>query len=283
MTTTTRQYIQYQKDGGIARVTLNRPEKLNALSQQLQNELSGAVAEADADDEVHVIVIKGNGRAFSAGYDITPRQESDEDRRQRTIRRDIQNLRRTQGRWDALLNTSKPVIAQVHGYCLAGGTDLALHCDIIVAAEDATFGFPAVRAMGSPPTHMWTYLVGPQWAKYLIMTGNSVDGKTAERIGLVWKAVPAAQLEAEVESLAGTLAKIPSDLLIANKGIVNKALDHMGRAMVEQLAAENDAVAHMAPAVEEFRRTAAERGLKSALDQRDSPFRDYRGAAAKRG
>lgn len=282
MTTTTYQYIQYQTGEGIARVTLNRPEKLNALSQQLQMELSAATNAADADDAIHVIVIKGNGRAFSAGYDITPRQESDEDRRQRTIRRDIQNLRRTQGRWDALLNLSKPVIAQVHGYCLAGGTDLALHCDFVIAAEDATFGFPPVRAMGAPPTHMWTYLVGPQWAKYMIMTGNSIDGKTAERIGLAWKAVPAAQLDAAVQELAQTLAKIPTDLLAANKGIVNKALDHMGRAMVEQLAAENDAVAHLAPAVEEFRRAAAERGLKSALDQRDSPFHDYRGAAAKK-
>lgn len=282
MATRSYQYILYQKDGGIARITLNRPEKLNALSRQLQDELTAATNAADADDDIHVIVIKGNGRAFSAGYDITPRQESAEERRQMTVRRDIQNLRRTQGRWDALLNLGKPVVAQIHGYCLAGGTDLALHCDFIIAAEDATIGFPAVRAMGSPPTHMWTYLVGPQWAKYMIMTGNSVDGKTAERIGLVWKSVPAAQLDAAVEELAQTLAKVPTDLLIANKSIVNKALDHMGRAMVEQLAAENDAVAHLAPAVEEFRRASREQGLKAALDQRDSPFRDYRGATAKR-
>lgn len=270
------QYILYDKQQGIAKVTLNRPEKLNAMSTQLREELTDALTQADEDDDVHVVVLSGNGRAFCAGYDLTPRAPSATDKPLR-IRQDIKGLRKTQERWNHLLNLSKPVIARVHGYCLAGGTDLALHCDFIIAADDATFGFPAVRAQGSPPTHMWTYLVGPQWAKYMVMTGNSIDGKTAERIGLILKSVPEAELDEAVAELASTFTKIHIDLLAANKGIVNRALDLMGRHQLEQIAAEFDAVGHTAPPAEDFRRNRLTMGLKSALELRDGPFKDYRG------
>ena len=132
--------------------------------------------------------------------------------------------------------------------------------------------------MGTLPTHMWTYMVGPQWAKYMIATGNSIDGKTAERIGLVWKAVPKERLEEEVNALAETLAKIPYGLLAAHKRIVNIAVEMMGRSLVQQLACEGDAIAHLDPAVQDFGKIAAERGLKAALDWRDGKFGDYRTA-----
>ena len=272
--------IIYEKADRIARITLNRPEKLNALSVQLRSEIVDAVKDAERDEDVNVIIAKGAGRAFSSGYDISPsprRQEYMSQPQQPNIRQDIDGMMSgIVDVWNTIWNCRKFIISQVHGYCLAGGTDFALHTDIIVCAEDAQFGFPAGRAMGTLPTHMWTYMVGPQWAKYIIATGDSVDGKTAERIGLVWKAVPKDRLEEEVSRLAETLAKIPYGLLAAHKRIVNIAVDMMGRNLVQQLACEGDAIAHLDPAVKEFGEIAAEKGLKGALDWRDGKFSDYR-------
>lgn len=274
----TYRHLIYETDGPVAAVTMNRPEKLNALNLTLQREIVAAMHEAEDDPAVRVILLRGNGRAFSSGYDVAP-SDPDEAQHRRTdnIREDIQRLRGVATRWGEIWNLSKPVIAVVHGYCVAGGTDLAQHCDLIIAAEDAAFGFPAVRAMGSPPTHMWVYNVGPQWAKYLLLTGDSIDGKTAERMGLVWRAVPAAELDREARELAQKIAKTPWELLAANKGIVNRALELMGRGLLQQLAAETDAVAHRAPVAQEFNRITDERGLKAALEWRDGPFKDYRG------
>jgi enoyl-CoA hydratase len=261
-----------EKSNGIVRITLNRPEKLNALSIQLRKELVDVVKSSEADPEVRVIVIKGAGRAFSAGYDITPPQPV-----RGNIRQDIDRLfTEVVNTWNVLWNCRKFVISQVHGYCIAGGTDLVLNTDMIVCADDAQFGFPAGRAMGTLATHMWTYLIGPQWAKYMLATGNSIDGKTAERIGLAWKSVPSDKLEAEVTSLAETLAKVPYGLLVAHKRIVNIVMEMMGRGLVQQLAAEGDAIAHLEPSVLEFDKIANERGLKVALEWRDSAFGDYR-------
>jgi len=279
--------ILYEKEGGKARITLNRPEKLNALSMRLQRELNTALWEADNDSQVHVIIIRGNGRAFSAGYDLTPmqsppkREDKDEAytnvyRGMATMDDDIWQLERQQRERMAIWDVHKPVIAQVHGYCLAGGTDLALLCDIVVAADDAVIGFPPVRAMGSPVAHMWTYLVGPQWAKYFLLTGDSVTGREAAEIGLVWKSVPPDALEEEVEALASKMEKIDVELLSPNKRIVNVAMELMGARTIQRIAAENDGRAHQAPAVKEFARIAMTSGLKAALEWRDGKFGDSR-------
>ena len=193
------QFIEYEAFGGIGRVTLNRPEKLNALSPQLQSELIECLTYADEDPDIRVITLRGAGRAFCAGYDITPPQ-SDEDReitkaRRSNIRSDTQRLQKTARLMTSIFDLSKPVIAGIHGHVIAGGTDLALHCDIIIAADDANIGFPPVRSMGTPPTHMWTYMVGPQWAKWFMLTGETVSGKEASDMGLVWKSVPAEGLD----------------------------------------------------------------------------------------
>ncbi len=281
--------ILYEKDGGVCRITLNRPEKLNALSFRLQKELSDALWEADNDTAVHVVILRGAGRAFCSGYDLTPmsspspRADRDETytnvyRGAATLEDDIWQLERQQRLRMALWDMHKPVIAQVHGYCLAGGTDLALLCDIVVAAEDAVIGFPPVRAMGSPVAHMWTYLVGPQWAKYFLLTGDSVTGKQAAEIGLVWKAVPADRLEAEVEALAAKMAKIDIELLSPNKRICQMALELMGARTLQRMAAEMDGRAHTAPAVREFARIARERGLRAAIEWRDGRFAESRPA-----
>ena len=276
------QFVEYESSNGVGRVRLNRPEKLNALSRELQDELVDCLQELDDDPSVNVITLRGNGRAFCAGYDITPPATEDAqqtaDYVRNNIRADIHRMKRTPNTMNAILNMSKPIIAGIHGYVIAGGTDLAMHCDIIVAADDAQVGFPPVRSMGTPPTHMWTYMVGPQWAKWFLLTGESVSGKQAEEMGLVWKSVPAEGLDAAVDDLASTMARIPWELLAANKSIVNKAMDLMGRTTLQHIAAETDAIAHQAPIVKEFNKIAKEEGLKSALEWRDRPFRDYRGS-----
>ena len=265
-------------DNGVAKVLLNRPEKLNALSLPLQAELYECLQAADDDPAVRVITLRGAGRAFCAGYDVTPPQ-TDEDRRaseerRGNIRQDMHRLRKTARLMTSVFDLSKPVIAGIHGHVIAGGTDLALHCDMVIAADDANIGFPPVRSMGTPPTHMWTYMVGPQWAKWFMLTGETVSGKEAQEMGLVLKSVPAKGLDAAVDGLANKIAKIPWEMLAANKSIVNKALDLMGRNMMQVIAAETDAVSHQSSIVREFNRISSEEGLKAALAWRDAPFRD---------
>ena len=278
--------IIFEVADGRARITLNRPEKLNALSMELQTELNAALWEADNDNNVHAVILRGNGRAFSAGYDLTPmsnRRAADADdsytavyRGGRTFDDDAWQLERAQRLRMAIFDMHKPVIAQVHGYCLAGGTDIALLCDIIIAADDATIGFPPARAMGSLPNQMWVYHCGPQWAKRLFLTGDTVTGAEAADIGLVLKSVPASALEAEVEGLVDRMVMIDTDLLAANKRIVNVALELMGARTMQRFGAENDARAHLAPSVREFGRIAGEQGLKAALHWRDAKFGDGR-------
>ena len=274
----TYEVIKYEASVGIARVTLNRPEKLKALSPQLQAELIECLTNADEDPDIRVITLRGAGRAFCAGYDITPPQ-TDEDReitkaRRGNIRSDMQRLQKTARLITSIFDLSKPVKAGIHGHVIAGATDLALHCDIVIAADDANIGFPPVRSMGTPPTHMWTYMVGPQWAKWFMLTGETVSGKEASDMGLVLKSVPGEGLDAAVEDLANKMAKIPWEMLAANKSIVNKALDLMGRNMMQVIAAETDAVSHQAPIVKEFNEISSEQGLKAALEWRDRPFRE---------
>lgn len=276
--------ILYEVEGGKARITLNRPEKLNALSWQMQQELHDAFWSADRDPQVHVAILRGAGRAFCSGYDITPPPgEITHAASGHSMERDIWYLEAAQRLRMAVWDMHKPVIGQVHGYCLAGGTDLVFLCDVVIAAEDAVFGFPPVRAMGSPVAHMWTYLAGPQWAKRLLLTGDRISGEEAARIGLVLQAVPAERLEEEAESLADTMAKIDVDLLAANKRIVNMAMELMGARTMQRMAAERDAIGRQAPVVQEFYRIAKEQGLKAALEWRDAGFGDYRGAARAAG
>lgn len=284
--------IIYGVENKRARITLNRPEKLNALSLELQTELNQALWEADHDNNVHAVILRGNGRAFSAGYDLTPMnrggastgpaETAGEDRYTAAYRGrvsfddDAWHMERAQRLRMAIFDMHKPVIAQVHGYCLAGGTDLAFLCDIVIAADDATIGFPPARAMGSLPNQMWVYHCGPQWAKRLFLTGDTITGAEAAQIGLVLKSVPANYLEQEVEGLVDRMAMIDTELLSANKRIVNVALELMGARTMQRFGVENDARAHLAPSVREFGRLSREQGLKAALHWRDAKFGDGR-------
>lgn len=271
-------HITYEVAEGRARITLNRPEVRNALSRRMQQELHDALWEADDDTRVHCVVLRGAGPDFCAGYDLTeapPRSDDVVPRRgAASVDDDAWQLERAGRLRMAIFEMHKPVIAAVHGHCLAGGTDLALLCDLVVAADDARIGFPPARNLGSLPNHMWVYLVGPQWAKRLLLTGDLVTGADAARIGLVLKAVPADLLNDEVEGLADRMARIDPDLLSANKRVVNLALELMGAGTLQRLAAEIDARAHRATAARAFAGAVAEVGLREAIRRRDAPFGD---------
>ena len=273
------QTILYEVADGRARITLNRPEKRNAISVLMQQELESALWAADDDTRVHCVVLRGAGIDFCSGYDMGQYEapaagQTDYRRGRQSFDDDAWRLERAQAKRMALFDMHKPVIAQVHGRCLAGGTDLALLCDMVICADDARFGFPPARSQGSLPSHMWLYNLGPQWAKRLLLTGDSLGGRDAAVLGLALKSVPADQLGAEVDALANRLALIDTDLLSANKRIVNLGLELMGTRTLQRLAAEMDARGHLAKSREEFRRNTIEKGLKEAVRLRDGPFGD---------
>jgi enoyl-CoA hydratase len=249
------QFLKFEVSGGVARIALNRPEKRNAIHA-------------------------GAGQDFCAGYDLNsyaaPQQDFDPElyRGRERFDDDLWHLRLSSEMRVLFFDMFKPVIARVQGNCLAGGTDLALMCDVVIAASDAKIGFPATRALGSPANHMWLYHVGPQWAKRLLMTGDSIRGRDAARIGLVLKAVAPGKLDAEVDDLARRLAAVDPELLAAHKRIVNLGLELMGARTLQRLASENDGRAHLTRAFETFFSNTKELGLKEALKRRDAPFGD---------
>ncbi len=273
--------ILYEVERGRARITLNRPERRNALSLALLTELADALWEADDDRSVHCVILRGAGPAFCAGYDLAPAPSTHPDdgvqrRTGRGIDDDVWGLERNQRLMRALWEMHKPSIAQIHGHCLAGGTDLALYCDVLIAADDANIGFPPLRNMGSPPNMHWLYHCGPQWTKRLLLTGDTVSGEDAARIGLVMKSVPPELLEAEVEGLADRFALVDPALLAANKRIVNLGLELMGAGTLQRLAAQNDAAAHTAPAARQMFKDLGTKGIKQAVADRDAAFGDGR-------
>lgn len=285
MTDTNFENLIYEVRDGKAYVTLNRPEKLNALSRELQQDIHDAMWAADNDKRVHCVVLSGNGRAFCAGYDLTaPKIDPGEFGRSSGsgggIDDDTWGMELQQRLRMAIFDMHKPVIGKVHGYCIAGGTDLVLLADIIIAADDAIIGFPPVRAMGVPPAHMWLYHVGPQWAKRMLLTGDSISGADAAEIGLVLQAVPYDQLDEAVEYLADRMAMIDSDLLSASKRTVNLGLELMGARTMQRLSSEMDARAHLATAVSDYGEIAKGQGLKAALEWRDTKFGDGRATPA---
>jgi enoyl-CoA hydratase len=278
----TTEHIIYETDAGVARITLNRPEKLNAISGTMLRELHDALWDADDDTSVHCVILRGAGRAFCAGYDLSrpagygAGDQVQQRRGTRTFDDDSWQLERSQRLRMALFDMHKPVIAQVHGYCLAGGTDLVTLCDIVICADDAKFGFPPGRDLGVLPTQMWLYHVGPQWTKRLMFTGDTISGSEAAQLGLALKSVPAELLADEVEGLARRMTLVDRELLAANKRAVNLGLELMGARTMQRLACEIDARGHQAASAEGFRRNATELGLREALRMRDAPFGDGR-------
>jgi enoyl-CoA hydratase len=274
--------VIYEKRDKIARIILNRPEKLNAISDALRSDLEAACAEVESDRDVSVLIIKGAGRAFCAGYDIGPAGDALNAELTHTVSTDRERLLRSGERWLSLWSMPKPTIAQVHGYCLAGGNEIAGICDLVIAAEDAIFGQPNGRRLGIAPTlGLWPLLIGMRRTKELLFTGDSITGKAAAQIGMINKAVPADELEEETESLAARIALTPLDYLAVEKAATNRYFELMGIRTAVAAGAEYDTLYHATPAAKEFFNLVQEQGLKAALDWRDSPFGDYRGVAKR--
>jgi len=275
--------ILYERDGAIATITLNRPERLNTIVPPMPDELEAAVSAANGDAQVRVIVLRGAGRAFCAGFDFSDDFAG------------YKELLYSDGRWDpgkdfiavtsafsgpvpkfmSLWRSPKPVIAQVHGWCVGGGTDLALCSDLIVAATDAQLGYPPARVWGSPTSALWAYRVGMEHAKRLLLTGDAVDGDTAERIGLIYRAVPAGALAGEAGALAERMALLPTNQLVMMKLLVNQAYENMGLRTSQLIGTVFDGIARHTPEGEAWRERALADGVKSALAERDGPFGDY--------
>jgi enoyl-CoA hydratase len=281
------QTLLFEVRDGIAYVTFNRPEKRNALSFAAMKELNAAMMEADELNAVRCVVLAGAGKDFCAGADVAGGSLSLDDdvpdydpaayRTRDNFDDDMWMTEHGSGLRLVLHHMHKPVIAKVQGNCLAVGSDIALNCDIIIAATDARIGFPATRGLGSPANHMWLYLVGPQWAKRMLMTGDVLTGADAARIGLVLDAVSPGLLDAEVERLVRRIAIMPADLLAAHKRIVNLGLEMMGWDTLQRLAAENDCRVHLTSAYTKFFDNGKQFGFKEALRRRDAPYGDLTG------
>ena len=266
--------ITYALQGTTAIVTLNRPEKRNALSGKLLRELNASLLEADEHNAVHCVVLRGAGPHFCAGADLSEfsSQRGPDYRGRQEIDDDVWRLEQGQRLRIQIFDMHKPVVAQVHGTCIGIGTELAWFCDMVIVADDARIGFPPVRDLGTPPGSMWLYHCGPQWAKRLLLTGDSIRGKDAAKIGLALKSVPAAKLEAEVMRLAGRMGLVDPHLLSANKRLVNLGLELMGARTLQRIGAEIDARGHIAPKARAFRETMRAHGVKYAFQQRDAAF-----------
>lgn len=259
--------------GRIRRITLNRPDHHNPLTPRCIREVLGAVAEAESDSGANVVVIRSTGRSFSSGYGFIAEDTDPGDfPPHQALESDVSAMLTLSKGWSGVWDCALPVIAQVQGNCLAGGTDLALHCDLVVAADDARIGFPPVRSMGVPPTNMWLYHLGPQWTKRLLLTGDTISGTQARELGLVVATAAADELDSVVLDLAQRMALIGRDLLVANKRVVNMGVELMGRSQLQRFAALNDAIGHQAPEALAFSKQIADVGLRQAIRERDARF-----------
>ncbi|WP_145011674.1 enoyl-CoA hydratase-related protein [Mycobacterium marseillense] len=258
--------------GAVRRLTLNRPEKRNALNQQLLLELFDAVEFAADDAATSVVVIRGAGRCFSAGFDMSsagtspPSVPADD----RLTYRGALNMNR-------LWHCPIPIIAQLHGWCLATATDIAFSCDLVIAARDAQIGHPGVRAQGTPPTNMWLYHAGPQLAKWLMLTGRYISGAEAAERGLVLSAHDAADLDSVVLDAARQISLVSRDISMVNKAVLNFGIDLMGRSELQRFASAQDAIGHASPDNIAFRARVGQVGVAAAVAERDARFRDGTG------
>ena len=271
--------VDYSTRGALAFITLNRPERLNAINRPLTVALEESVERANRDANVRVIVLRGAGRAFCAGYDLQDAPQSETTAQERTGGwdpvADFRGMSRNVRAFMSLWESSKPVIAQLHGWCVGGGTDMALCSDLIFMAEEAKIGYPPSRIWGTPTTCMWVYRLGMEHAKRLMLTGEALDGREAERIGLVSRAVPADRLAQEVESFAEKLATTPTNQLVMTKLLVNQAYENMGLRTTQMLGTFLDGAARHTPEGLAWRDLALREGFQEAVRQRDEPWGDY--------
>ncbi len=270
--------LKYTVSGRIARITLNRPARLNAIDDRMPREIRRAVEAANGDERVHVIVLAGAGKAFCAGYDL--KQFAEGDRAGPTSRwtqkmpwdpmQDYKGMKANTDDFFSIWRSYKPVICKVHGYAVAGGSDIALCADIVIMAEDAKIGYMPARVWGCPTTAMWVYRLGAEKAKRMLLTGDTIDGRTAKQWGLVYDAVPAAKLDAAVEALAKRMAGVPKNQLMMQKLMINQAYDNMGLAGTQMIATLFDGITRHSPEGAWFKQYAEKHGFHAAVKWRDS-------------
>ena len=272
--------VLFKKEGRIARITLNRPEVLNAIDDEVPELLSKAVAKAEMDPEIHVMILSGAGRGFSSGYELNfdntdkplsylP-QEMPWDPMQ-----DFRSMWANTQHFMSLWRAMKPVICKIHGFALAGGSDLALCCDITIMAENAQIGYMPARVWGCPTTAMWVYRVGVEKAKRMLLTGDKIDGREAAAIGLVLKSVPYEDLDDEVEALAERMSTIPINQLAMQKMVINQAIEASGMIETQRLATIFDGITRHSPEGLNFKERVEEVGWRHAVEERDQGTFDW--------
>lgn len=269
------QSITYDVEGRIATITLNRPDRLNAIDMHMPAEIRRAVEAANGDRSVHVIVLTGAGRSFCSGYDLKDFAEA------RGPNPGVQEMP-----WDPMVDYSfmwqntddfmslfrsyKPTIAKVRGHAVAGGSDIALCCDLVVMADDAQIGYPPARVWGRPTPAMWVYRLGAERAKRMLLTGDLVTGTEAERMGLVVESVPERELDDAVARLAERMASVPRNQLMMQKLVINQAVENMGLASTQRLATVFDGITRHTPEGMWFKERAEHVGFQQAVRERDS-------------
>lgn len=266
---TDRETIVYEVRDRVASITLNRPEKLNAISPQLRRELQEALSEAEADPDVGVAILSGAGRAFSAGYDVVGAREERDGvgaGQSRSITADRDRLQRILQEWFQIWDLRLPVIAKVHGHCLAGGTQLAAICDVTFVAEDARVGTPQLPLGAGFVGAFWAWLVGPKMAKEIFLpVGTVISGREAAEMSLFNRAVPADQLDDVVWEYAQRVAATPKEIAALQKQAINRTQDLQGFREAMMQAAEVDAIAHFSEPVLAMNQRIREVGLKEAI------------------
>jgi enoyl-CoA hydratase len=270
--------LSYAVDGRVARITLDRPERGNGITLELAQELQAAVEAADLDPAVHVIALAGNGKGFCGGYDLAAYAEQAPPNHDPTVPwdpvEDWRMMRRNVRAFRSLLDADKPVVCKVHGFCVAGGTDLALCSDLLVIAADAKIGYPPARVWGVPTTAIWAHRVGVQRAARLLYTGDSLSGAEAAQWGLAIEAPEPEQLDERFESLLARIARQPVNQLTLMKLLLRSTLDAQGLATTQTLGTVFDGIARHTPEGYAFQARAAEAGFRQAVSERDEPFGD---------
>ena len=272
--------VLFEKDGRIARITLNRPEVMNAIDDEVPTLIEEAINRAERDPGVHVVILSGNGPAFCAGYDLTYYAEGNGNGQATQEMpwdpmKDYDFMWANTQKFMSIFRCQKPVLAKVHGFAVAGGSDIALCADMVVMAEDARIGYMPVRVWGCPTTAMWTYRLGPEKAKRMLFTGDKITGIEAAEMGLVLKAVPADRLDDEVEALSQRMATVPVNQLMMQKMVVNQVVEMMGLQQTQRLATVFDGITRHSPEGIAFKERSEEVGWKQAVDERDRGTYDW--------
>lgn len=267
--------VRVDVDGRIATITLNRPERLNAINDDMPGEIRQAVEACNADDRVHVIVLRGAGKAFCAGYDLKEYAEGDSTNEVTQSlpwdpMLDYKFMKKNTEDFMSLWRSYKPTIARVHGYAAAGGSDIATCCDFIVMEDKARIGYMPVRVWGCPTPAMWVYRIGAMRAKRLMFTGDLLDGTTAYEWGLATEVAPIARLDETVKRLADRIAGVPKNQLMMLKLVINQAIDSMGLEQTQMFATVFDGITRHTPEGLWFKRYAERYGFQAAAEWRDS-------------